>query len=142
MSVSEPPTDEILAFRKRHGLDPYPEKHRIWLAQLGGLIVPLPNFRWRRAIIAAHDSHHLLTGYEPTLEGELAVAAWEVGARSYTDPRARLLCIVLAMLGLMVCRRATIAAFRAGRSRGELQSALRRDFQNASAAAGSSGLAK
>ncbi len=106
----------IAEFRNAHRLDPHPEQRRIWLAQLGDLIVPLPNFRWRREIIAAHDAHHLITGYPPTLEGELLVAAWELGARCYRDPRARLLCALLMGLGLIVMPKATLRAFRAGRS--------------------------
>ena len=41
--------------------------------QIHGLKVPLPNFRWRREIIAVHDAHHLITGYPLSLEGELHV---------------------------------------------------------------------
>jgi hypothetical protein len=71
----------LLRFRQDHGLDPVAEHRRIWLAKLGALIVPLPNFRWRREILALHDLHHLLTGYEPDFEGELSLAAWELGVR-------------------------------------------------------------
>ncbi|MDP9421670.1 MAG: hypothetical protein M3Q19_02340 [Pseudomonadota bacterium] len=108
-------SDEIIAFRSAHGLDLDPERSRVWLAQLGGMIIPLPNFRWRRAIIGQHDRHHLVTGYPATFEGELFVAAWEAGARCYPHPCARLLCWSLMLLGLMVQTRGTLAAFNAGR---------------------------
>jgi hypothetical protein len=110
--------DEVIAFRSANGLDPCPEEGRLWLAQLGGMIIPLPNFRWRRAIIAQHDRHHLLTGYPPTFEGELLVAAWEAGAQCYRHPCARLLCRTLMLVGLLLHTRKTMAAFRAGRQNG------------------------
>lgn len=107
--------DDIITFRSANGLDLDPERSRVWLAQLGGMIIPLPNFRWRRAIIGQHDRHHLVTGHPPTFEGELFVAAWEAGARCYRHPWARLLCWSLMTLGLIVRTKGTLAAFKAGR---------------------------
>lgn len=108
--------DAALAiFRQAHGLDPRAAQRPVWLAQLGGLIIPLPNFRWRRAIIDLHDAHHLQTGYPPTIAGELLVAAWELGAACYRDWRARTLCALLLALGMAVQPRPTWRAFQAGR---------------------------
>jgi len=113
--MTETVATALADFRRAHGLADNEETRRIWLATLGVLIVPLPNFRWRREIIALHDAHHLLTGYPLDLKGELCLATWELGVGCYADWRARALCIGLALLGLLVTRRETIAAYRAGR---------------------------
>jgi hypothetical protein len=105
----------VLEFRREHGLDLAPELRKVWLAQLGGCVIPLPNFRWRRDNIAQHDVHHVVTGYPPTFEGELLVAAWETGRRSYSALPARLLATCLALLGLCLSPRRTVSAFRSGR---------------------------
>ena len=115
-----PDAAALAAFRRAHGLDPRAAQRRVWLAQLGGLIVPLPNFRWRRAIIDAHDAHHMQTGYPPSFSGELLVAAWELGAGCYRDRRAQALCAALMALGLAVQPRLTWRAFEAGRRAGPL----------------------
>jgi hypothetical protein len=102
-------------FRRERGLNEHEEQSRIWLATLGGLIVPLPNFRWRREILAQHDFHHVITGFEPTLLGELSLAAWELGVRCYTSVWARLLCGGLTLIGLIVQPIATLRAYHRGR---------------------------
>jgi hypothetical protein len=106
---------DIISFRREHRLDLNPAVRKIWLAQLGGAIMPLPNFRWRRQIVDAHDRHHLMTGHPPTLRGELLVAAWEAGSGCYSDWRARTLCAALMALGLVIQPLGTSNAFRAGR---------------------------
>jgi hypothetical protein len=102
-------------FRRTRGLNVDEEHSRIWLATLGGLIVPLPNFRWRREILAQHDFHHIITGFELTLFGELSLAAWELGVRCYTSAWARLLCGGLTLIGLIVQPVATLKAYYCGR---------------------------
>jgi hypothetical protein len=108
--------DEAAAqFRQSNGLRPTPEAEAIWLATLGGLIIPLPNFRWRRDIIAPHDAHHFLTGYPATFEGELCLAAWELGRGCYAHWAARLLCAGLMLVGLIAAPHAVWVAFQNGR---------------------------
>lgn len=104
-----------LRFRRERGLNEAEEFSRIWLATLGGLIVPLPNFRWRREILAQHDLHHLVTGYETTVCGELSLAAWELGVCCYSSFWARLLCFGLMFSGLLAQPRITTGAYRRGR---------------------------
>ncbi len=111
----------VLEFRSKHRLDPAPELRRVWLAQLGGCVIPLPNFRWRRNLIGRHDLHHVMTGYPPTFEGELLVAAWEAGNRSYAALPARILTSCLALIGLCVAPLKTASAFRDGRRAGKLE---------------------
>ena len=106
---------DIQAFRTQNGLALDEESQRIWMGQLGPFEMPLPNWKWRRDIVAKHDSHHLLPGYDTSAEGELLVAAWELGSRAYEDWRARALCVVLMALGMARYPKRTIAAFREGR---------------------------
>jgi|GEM_PF-1466318 len=86
----------------------------IWLATLGDFTLPLPNFRWRREALDLHDSNHLTTGYGFSAAEECRLASWELGARCYTSIWARLLCLLLMVLGLVAGPRAIVAAFRAG----------------------------
>lgn len=105
----------VMLFRRSRGLADDEASRRIWLATLGQLIVPLPNFDWRREILARNDVHHLLTGFDTTVGGELSVAAWELGVGCYASPWARLLCVGLLITGLIVQPRQTINAYRHGR---------------------------
>jgi len=86
----------------------------IWLATLGTLIIPLPNFRWRRAVIDQHDAHHLITGHSPSVEGELCLASWELGVRCYEHWAARFLCRFLMMLGLVRYPHQVLRAYKQG----------------------------
>lgn len=107
--------DAVIIFRQQNGFNLAEETAPIWIAKLGPLELPLPNFQWRRAIIAQHDGHHLLSDYDTSAKGELLVAAWETGRGCYIDWRARGLCAGLMILGLLRYPRATWGAFRKGR---------------------------
>ncbi len=109
------PSDrQVRSFREQNGLDLNEEGKRIWMAQLGRLKLPLPNWHWRRSIVARHDMHHIVSGYDTSARGELMVASWELGARAYYDWRARALCLFLMVLGLIRYPRAAITAFTKG----------------------------
>jgi len=107
---------KLAQFRLKNGLNPHEAESSIWLATLGSFIMPLPNFKWRRAAIDKHDMHHIMTGYPITVSGELCLASWELGARRYTNFWARTLCVFLMALGLLSQPRKTLRAFRAGRA--------------------------
>ena len=107
--------DDLVGFRRKNSLGANEADAPIWMAQLGSFIMPLPNFKWRRGIIDRHDAHHLLTGYPPTPLGELSLAAWELGAGCFKAWPAKLLCGILALLGLLSQPKATISAFKTGR---------------------------
>lgn len=47
--------------------------------QLGWLPVFIPNVEARVRAVRIHDLHHVVTGYDTDLMGELRIAAWEVG---------------------------------------------------------------
>jgi hypothetical protein len=47
---------------------------------LGPIPFPFPNTPMRVRAVRYHDLHHLVTGYGTDFEGELEIAAWELGA--------------------------------------------------------------
>lgn len=106
--------DELIKFRLENGLNPHEADSPIWLATLGSFIMPLPNFKWRRAAIDQHDMHHMMTGYSTSVSGELCLASWELGAKCYTSFWARGLCAFLMTLGLIAQPRLTLQAYKAG----------------------------
>ena len=85
-------------------------------ASLFGVRFRVPNTARHRWAIMWHDLHHVATGYGTDLVGEAEVSAWECrgGLRPlglYTGA----IVLGLALLGLVVAPRRTVAAFRAGR---------------------------
>lgn len=91
-------------------------EERVWLARLGDLVLPLPNFRWRREALALHDRNHELTGYGFSAADECRLAAWELGSRCYDHWGARLLCRFLVVAGMLYGPRSIVAAYKDGRS--------------------------
>ncbi|HEX8514150.1 MAG TPA: hypothetical protein VF688_13705 [Allosphingosinicella sp.] len=107
---------EVLrAFRDTNRLCHDEREARWWIVRADLLILPLPNFAWRRRAIDAHDVHHLLTGYPCTVRGELLIAAWEFGAGRYPHWGATLFCGPLVIAGLLYMPRRILAAWRHGR---------------------------
>jgi hypothetical protein len=107
---------QVEQFRHANGFNPHEESSKIWIVTLGPLELPLPNFRWRSAILAQHDANHIRTGYDTSPRGELLVASWEVGSRCYSDFRAMGLCRILFYLGLIRYPVQALAAYRAGKA--------------------------
>ena len=95
-----------------------------WPCAIGPLTLRFPNFGWRRRAIAAHDLHHLMTGYPMTMRGEFQLAAWEFGAGRYPHWGATLFCGPLILLGLLWSPAAMWRAFRFGRRSESLYAAL------------------
>lgn len=85
------------------------------MAQLGDLVMPLPNFAWRREALDIHDANHLITGYDFSPAGECRLAAWEWGRGCYASRYARGLCFALAIVGLLFGPVAIVKAWRDGR---------------------------
>ncbi len=48
--------------------------------KLGPIPFPIPNAPSRVRAVKVHDMHHILTGYDTNLRGEIEISAWEVGA--------------------------------------------------------------
>lgn len=88
---------------------------RIWMARLGDIALPLPNFRWRREALDLHDANHLTTGFDFSPAGECRLAAWELGRGCYASRYARGLCLALLVIGLAFGPLAVARAWRAGR---------------------------
>jgi hypothetical protein len=107
-------TSRILEFRRQHELCLHEELGPVWWATLGSVVLPLPNFRWRRDAIPIHDYNHILTGYGLDVSGELSIAAWELGVQCYRSRWARALCIFLAILGLIYQPLKTRRAYHKG----------------------------
>ena len=54
--------------------------------KMGPVYLPLPNFKSRVDAVKIHDIHHLVTGYEANMKGEVEIGAWEIasGCERYT----------------------------------------------------------
>lgn len=106
--------EHLRRFRSENGLAADEAVRRSWVCRVGPWRLVLPNFAWRRNAIAAHDLHHVLTGYSCTLRGECEMAAWEFGAGPMPHWAATLFCLPLILVGLASAPRRLFAAFRAG----------------------------
>jgi hypothetical protein len=82
---------------------------------LGPWNLRLRNPPSRQRVIAAHDLHHVLTGFGTDWIGEIEVAAWECGAGLGRNPFAWRVCVPFALYGLLRCPRRTWRAWRRGR---------------------------
>lgn len=83
---------------------------------LGPLKIELPNFRWRKRALPAHDVHHVLTGYPCTVAGELQIAAWEFAAGGFPGVLSTLFCLPLIAIGAVAMPPHSFAAFVLGRN--------------------------
>jgi ubiquinone biosynthesis protein Coq4 len=106
--------EALTEFRKANGLTAC-EASPWWTCRLGPISIRLPNFKWRRKALLAHDLHHVLTGYPCGMYGEFQVAAWEFGAGPMPHWGATLFCLPLVAVGLCLTPRRVLRAFMAGR---------------------------
>jgi hypothetical protein len=84
--------------------------------RIGPLTLRLPNPPARRRAVVMHDINHLITGYNTTFsEGEMAIAAFEVGAGCGRLAIVWFINLSMLALGLVVTPRAAFAAFVRGR---------------------------
>jgi hypothetical protein len=105
----------IASLRAAHPASLDRGSERVWMARLGDIAMPLPNFRWRREALDLHDANHLLTGFDFSAAGECRLAAWELGRGCYRSRFARGLCLALLVTGLLFGPIAIVRAWRAGR---------------------------
>lgn len=90
-------------------------------ASMFGLRFKVPNTKRHRWAIMWHDVHHVLTGYGTGLIGEAEVSAWECrGGLRPLGLYTGWIVLGLALLGLVVAPRRTLAAWRAGPAQGSL----------------------
>jgi len=84
---------------------------------IGPLVIPLPNPPARQRAVFFHDVNHVLTGYNTVFsDGEMAIAAFEVGAGCGPYVVAWYINLCLMALGVLFKPRAVFAAFVLGRS--------------------------
>lgn len=84
--------------------------------QVPVLPLALPCRLGLRNALIVHDVHHVLTGYDTSYRGEAQLAAWELasgGCRTNLFFWGDRLSFVL--IGLALCPRAMVSAFRRGR---------------------------
>lgn len=83
---------------------------------IGPLRIPLPNPPARKRAVFYHDTNHVLTGYNTVFsEGEMAIAAFELGNGCGPFLIAWLINFGVFIVGLMVCPGDMFRAFARGR---------------------------
>lgn len=100
---------------------------KLWAMDFGPLRLWIPNFRWRKAAIPVHDLHHVLTGYECNILGEIEISTWEFAAGRCPSIFAALSCLPLTGAGAIIWPRKTYAAFLRGRDSTTLYDLARRE---------------
>lgn len=90
--------------------------------KLGSLPFPFPNTKGRIDAVKFHDLHHVLTGYDTDIIGELEISAWELGAGCKGFAAAWVLNLGGVAGGLVRAPKRTLAAFVRGRRSNTLYS--------------------
>ena len=83
--------------------------------KLGPIPMPFPNTKARIEAVRYHDLHHLLTGYDTDIAGELEIAAWEIAAGCKGYGAAWVLNLGGIAGGVLRAPRRVFAAFVRGR---------------------------
>ncbi|NOT37236.1 MAG: hypothetical protein HOP11_07640 [Saprospiraceae bacterium] len=83
--------------------------------ELGGLFhFYIPNWDARRKAVLRHDIHHLITGFESKILGELEISSWEIGSGCLNYFAAYLINSSGFLLGLLIYPKASFRAFALG----------------------------
>ena len=83
--------------------------------KLGGVPVAFPNSSSRVRAVRIHDLHHVLTGYDTNLAGEVEISTFEVGAGCADYAAAWFLNLSAMFVGLFTNPARMFAAFLRGR---------------------------
>lgn len=83
--------------------------------KLGPLPLSIPNTASRVRAVAFHDLHHVVTGYDTDMVGELEISAWEIGAGCRDYWAAWFINLGGLAGGLFAAPRRTFRAFVRGR---------------------------
>ncbi len=97
--------------------------------KVGPLPVPFPNAPARVKAVKFHDLHHLLTDYRTDFNGELEIAAWEIGAGCGKYPAAWFINLTAMATGAFLAPRKVFRAFRRGRASQSLYAYADADFE-------------
>ena len=102
---------------KEHDLPPDGGEHEsLFHVRIGPVTIPLPNPPARQRAVFIHDVNHLLTGYNAIFsDGEMSIAAYEIGSGCGRVWVAWLLNLWLMALAAFVRPKATFRAFVRGR---------------------------
>lgn len=82
---------------------------------LGPIPFAFPNSAARVRAVRYHDLHHVLTGYATTMQGETEIGAWELASGCGSMVAAWILNLMAMAIGLVIDRKALLAAFVRGR---------------------------
>jgi hypothetical protein len=109
--------DALALHYRNHGLPADGGASDSWfVVRVGPIGIPLPNPPARQRAVFLHDINHIITGYNTKLtDGELAIAAFEVGAGCGPFWIAWYLNLALFGLGLLMRPRLVLRAFLRGR---------------------------
>ena len=83
--------------------------------KIGPFPVGILNVKSRVRAVKLHDLHHVLTGYEADLPGEMEIGAWEIGSGCRDYYAAWVLNVGAFALGLVMTPRVVYRAFVRGR---------------------------
>jgi hypothetical protein len=83
--------------------------------KFGPIPVPIPNTEARVRAVRYHDLHHIVTGYDTDLVGEMEISAWELGAGCEDFVAAYILNVGGLSGGAAIAPRRTLRAFARGR---------------------------
>jgi hypothetical protein len=73
--------DALARYFEANGFGPNGGYDEPWVDfKLGPIPMPIPNTKARVAAVRHHDIHHILTGYDTDMAGELEISAWEIAA--------------------------------------------------------------
>ncbi len=84
--------------------------------RVGRIPVYLPNIDARVKVARFHDIHHIITGYPANWRGEAEIGAWELATGCKTSFIAWFLNSGAVFIGLFMCPREVIKAFKRGRN--------------------------
>jgi len=84
--------------------------------KFGPIPIPIPNTDARVRAVRYHDLHHIVTGYDTDLVGEMEISAWELGAGCEDFAAAYVLNIGGLSGGALIAPWRTLRAFARGRA--------------------------
>ena len=109
--------DALTQLYKDHDLPPDGGEHEaVFHIKIGPVTIPLPNPPARQRAVFIHDVNHLLTGYNAVFsDGEMKIAAYEVGTGCGRVLVAWVINLGLMQLAALVRPQSTFRAFVRGR---------------------------
>jgi hypothetical protein len=116
MTIAETLGDALERHYVSHGLPRDGGENEPWFrVHIGAIVLRLPNPPARRRAVFFHDVNHVLTGYNTVFsDGEMAIAAFEVGSGCGPFAMAWYINLTMFGLGLFVCPRTVRHAFIRG----------------------------